>query len=417
MHAWIVANYEPIPTIDPGAGALRCGMLAEALRARGSRVTWWTSTFHHVERRNRFANDHTATLPDGTQVEFVYGPGYQRTISWQRVRHNAVVATRFSELAARHPSTPDVILACMPTPELSAAALDYGNRRSIPVVVDTRDLWPDVYLTALPAWLRPLGRLALFREYRRATALFSGARAITAVSDSYLDWSLHRAGRTRSEADRVFPIGFPDVRPTDESRTQAQESVRRAYGLDAGNVVVCFVGMFGASYDLACVIDAARRLQSSHPRIRFILAGGGDRERELRARAEDVDSVLFPGWLSRDQTSELLAGSDIGLAAYTRHALQSLPNKPFQYLAFGLPIANSLRGELDEMIRTHDIGASYVAGDDRECAAAIAALVADPGALEAMRQRSRALFERDYSADRIYDRFSRYLADIAARDP
>ena len=49
---------------------------------------------------------------------------------------------------------PDLILSSIPTSELSLEATKLGKKNNIPVILDIRDLWPDVFLDVLPNFFR-----------------------------------------------------------------------------------------------------------------------------------------------------------------------------------------------------------------------------------------------------------------------
>ncbi len=56
----------------------------------------------------------------------------------------------FTKLANSYDTLPDVIHVCNVPIELCHAAVTYGRAKGIPVVIDVRDLWPDVYLEVIP---------------------------------------------------------------------------------------------------------------------------------------------------------------------------------------------------------------------------------------------------------------------------
>ena len=55
-----------------------------------------------------------------------------------------------------------------------------------------------------------------------------------------------------------------------------------------------------------------------------------------------------------------------------------MPDKIFDYTAAGLPVVNSLGGEVGDVIRENRIGLQYDAGDPRDLLAALENLTGDP---------------------------------------
>ena len=150
LNVWIVAAAEPLPMLDGGFRPFRCSLLSTALTARGHQVTWWTSDFDHMRKAPRFGEFRSIPVDDRLSLNLLPGPTYRRNISLRRVLHHHLMARRFSTEAARSSPLPDVIFACLPPLELAERAVEYASSRAIPVIVDIRDLWPDLYLRAFP---------------------------------------------------------------------------------------------------------------------------------------------------------------------------------------------------------------------------------------------------------------------------
>jgi glycosyltransferase involved in cell wall biosynthesis len=105
----------------------------------------------------------------------------------------------------------------------------------------------------------------------------------------------------------------------------------------------------------------------------------------------------------------------VGLAPYVEGAGQSLPNKPFEYMAAGLPIISSLPGELEALLRQEGIGLQYKAGDVESLVGAIKFLVEHPDERRRMAIRSRMLFEKRFAADIIYSRYVEHLEQVVRK--
>ncbi|MEO0529247.1 MAG: glycosyltransferase family 4 protein [Planctomycetota bacterium] len=350
------------------------------------------------------------------EVQLVHALGYRRNVSLARWRSYNRLATAIRGLM-RQEAKPDLIVAAVPTVSWCEAAIDYGQAQGVPVVVDVRDLWPDVYLTALPRSLRDWGRLALTPMERQARQVCRRADAIVGVSQSYVDWGLQLADRHSTGADVPFALGHDEAALTSTERSNEQQWLRDR-GVDPRKTLCIYSGLFETSYDLETVIHTARRLQDQRrDDVQFVLCGDGGQMPELRKAAEGLRNVVLLGWVRSTTITALMEWSKIGLAAYAEGALQSLPNKPFEYMAGRLAIVSSLPGELATLLRDKQCGVPYTAGDSESLAAAIARLLDDPTQLDAIRHRGRQLFESDYAAGKIYGRFADHLAGLADPSP
>ena len=58
------------------------------------------------------------------------------------------------------------------------------------MILDVRDLWPDLYLDAAPKWLRAASHVLLKPYFGMTKFAFSNASAIVGISERYLEWDL-----------------------------------------------------------------------------------------------------------------------------------------------------------------------------------------------------------------------------------
>lgn len=256
MNVWLLTVGEPLPIDSLGDRPWRAGFLAELLTDRGHSVTWWTSSFDHMAKCQRVSDDSTVAVGSQLRIRLLWAISYRKNISFRRLMNHYQLGKKFKYLAATEPP-PDIILCSFPTIEMTRQAVVYGVPRKVPVVVDVRDLWPDIFLDHVPASLRGIARLALKPLFRQTEASLRESTALTAVSDGYLDWALRYAGRPRASYDRVFPLAYERVDSCDVERIQ---TLIVDNGLDTSKLICWFVGSFGRTYDLGIVIDGARAL-------------------------------------------------------------------------------------------------------------------------------------------------------------
>ncbi len=412
MHVWLLHIGEDLP-VDAGARTYRYGYLAEALVARGHSVLRWAPTFRHFGKQQRFDRDARVTVHTGYEIQFVYAPGYRRNVGLARLRTYRVLDRRLSVLAEAERSAPDVIVAAIPSLEWAATAIELGRRFHSRVVVDVRDLWPDVFQTAVPRGIRAAGRWLLAPYDRLAGRACRGADALAGVSQRYLDWALRHAGRERGPNDLVAPIGF-------EPQAVARDDVARArlallaHGVDSARPTCLFAGSFERSADLDTVLDAAKQLNAGgRGDVQFLLCGAGSQAAALARRAAGLRNVILPGWCDAATLHAAASLSSIGLCAYAPQATQSLPNKPFESMAHRLAVVSSLRGELAELIARHDCGVTYRAGDVAALAATIDELTRNTRRLAELRANARTAWAENYRSGEIYARWAEQLDMLA----
>ena len=155
MNIWLLRTSEPMPVVDKDGRTLRMGMIAEELSKRGHNVTWFASTFNHFTKQQSFDKDTIVKVKDNYYLNLSYAPAYKKNISLERILNHKVTANKFRK-KAKELEKPDLIYVSYPTIEYAEEAVKYGKKNNVPVIVDIRDLWPDIFNHNLPKWMRLL---------------------------------------------------------------------------------------------------------------------------------------------------------------------------------------------------------------------------------------------------------------------
>lgn len=410
VRVWVVRDMEPLPVDDGDRRLMRSAMLCDALARRGHEVCWITSTFDHYAKRQRAAASEVREVAANYTIALLHAPSYRSNRSPFRVWHNHVFARAFLAFASRATQRPDVIVTDVPTTETAKAAVQVARLWSVPSLLSIRDLWPDFFGDFLPFVPRPLLRLAVSGFERQVAYACRHATAIVGISQRYLEWGLDKGGRERNVLDGVVPLGY---RPPAVAAAASEAALRylREHGVDPDRLLVTFIGSWGATYDLETVLEAAERL-GHRPDIQFVLAGTGEGHERLGRRIGGLDNVVAPGWLSATQIAVLLERTVLGLTPYREAAPQGLPNKVFEYMAYGVFQISTLQGEAAELLTGLNAGTVIASGDPQAMAAAILdALAEAPDA--GQRQRIRDAFLARYDADAVYAGLARRIEALA----
>ncbi|HWO88531.1 MAG TPA: glycosyltransferase family 4 protein [Gemmatimonadales bacterium] len=400
MRVWLITVGEPLPLPGRTPRLLRTGLLADELVQRGHQVTWWTSHVDHYAKQYFPGNARPVVLDNGVELRFLRGVLYRRNVSLARLVNHRQLARDF-RVQRETVRAPDVILCSLPTIELARAASAWGSSHGIPVLIDVRDLWPDVLAEAVATPLRPLARIALMPLYREARAALRDCTGIIGISRGYLDWALRLAGRTESRHDGVVPLGYPRLRVSPTAVAAARERLK-AGGVRFERRLVWFVGSFGRTYDLFPLLEAGRMLADAGPEdVQIVISGDGEDSEAYRRAAAGLENVVFTGWLEPAALAVMLQSAAIGVAAYRAGAPQGLPNKLFEYLSGGIPVISSLQGEARDLIGQLDCGMSYDPREPRALARAIREMLSDEPGRRRKAANARRAFEERYSSERV----------------
>lgn len=399
MRVWVVRDSEPLPIDDGDRRLMRNGKLCDALVRRGHEVCWITSTFDHYTKRQRAAANEVRDVAANYTIALLHAPGYRSNRSPFRVWHNHFFARSFRAFADQATRRPDVIITDVPTTETAKAAIQIARLWGIPSLLSIRDLWPDFFADFLPLVPKSLLRLAVSGFERQVAYACRHATAIVGISPSYLEWGLHKGGRKRGALDGVAPLGYrlPAVSAT---ASDAALKYLRERGVDPDRSLVAFIGSWGATYDLETVLETASKL-SDRKDIQFVLAGTGEGRERLAGRISRLDNVVAPGWLSATQIAVLLERTALGLVSYHEAAPQGLPNKIFEYMAYGVFQISTLRGEAAELLAELKAGITTANGGPQAMAAAILDALGEASSA-GRRERIRSQFLERYDADAVY---------------
>jgi len=174
-------------------------------------------------------------------------------------------------------------------------------------------------------------------------------------------------------------------------------------GKGPGEVWAVFAGTLGQNYDVETLLRASVLLGERASQVKILIAGEGPLLLHVRQFVRDHVSgnVRCVGKIPAEALPALYAKCDIGLCAYGQGSNVAMPDKAYDYMAAGLPIVSSLKGELERLLQTRRIGIQYAAGDARALAASLELLAGDGGL-------RRELAENSYECAAQFDRRVQY---------
>lgn len=409
MRIWIVEIGEPLP-LETGKRLLRYGQFSAFLAARGHEVRWWTCDFSHAVKAH-VAPAGTHQLASGVALNVLHAPGYRSNVSLARLRHHRAFARALAAALEREETPPDCILCPIPTIENARVIHDYAVRHRVPYIIDVRDNWPDDLVRRVPRLVQPLARVALRGLFSAARTAARDAAFITGVSRLQVEYGLSLAGRPLdARRDHVFHHGYTRSVVSPQAHTEAM-AWWRARGLRAAKVI-SFVGTLGVSFDFEPVFAAARKLwQEGRRDIQVVVAGAGDARDSLIERGNEL--ILFPGWIDMARIDALLANSVAAVAPYIPNTTMSLPNKFFEYFAYGLPVLSSCSGESAELIAEHGVGLQYDPSTPDDFYQCLLRITEHPELARAMGKAALSLFSARFDQSLLFSEMEARIREVA----
>lgn len=404
MKIWLLQIGESLP-IETGIRKLRTAMLADKLIERGHYVLWWASSFDHFRKEWAIENEREIVLENGVRIMALRGTGYKKNVAFSRLFDHRIVARKFRNRAPNLP-LPNIIVASMPTYDLAYEGLKFAKVRGIPIIVDIRDQWPDLFIDNIHPLFRTLGRIALHRDFQMLKETMRNADSLLSMMNTLLEWGLKYAGRGQTWKDRVFYLGYQ--KPI--SSTDIPKKILPLIDRLRNRFTVTFIGTFASYHNPSVLVEAAKHLQNKN--ICFVLAGDGELASEIRQSCSGLNNVLLPGWLNQDEANFLLLHSHVGVCPTPKKAF-FFPNKAFQYLAQGLPVISSFQGDFKKIIQERHIGFYYDPNDIPSLIASIEKLQHDPKVYDTMARNALTAFEELFDANKIYNEYAAHIEAIA----
>jgi glycosyltransferase involved in cell wall biosynthesis len=389
---------------EPCAAANRVAAMAQALAGAGFAVHVYTAmpSFpegtiapayrgkrHAIETDGAIVVERVATYAAGAS-----SPG-NRVLNWLSVA--AGITARVTMVRERF----DAVIVSSPPISLAAPALAAAFAHVAPLIVDVRDVFPDVAIK-MGAWKSdsPIARSV----GRAADALYARAALVTPVTET---------GRTEILARGVDPAkvvvtpnGFDALEPAATPPYPALPGVRD----------IVYVGNMGLATGLDVVLDAARALHGD-PAIRFVMIGGGVDCERLRARVRDeaLDNVTFTGTLARADALRALTDAALTVVPLVATIVDSLPTKLFDAMLVGTPIVLSAAGEAQRLVERSGAGLTVAPGDGAALAAGIRRVLDDAVLAAGYRANGPAFVRANYDRGAVMAGLAERLRAITSR--
>lgn len=413
MEIWLITIGEPVPISgNLSARLIRTGQFAFWASSQ-AKITWWTSAFDHVNRKFVVEKDSDILINANLQIRLLKGCGYTSNISLKRYIDQNILAGKLLRRMRAEAHKPDIIVCSVPPVELAAAAVKYGNENGIPVLLDLRDMWPDIFIDHAPAPFRGVARLVLTPLFRQAERVFRDASALIGITEEFVDWGVSKTGRVRNTWDASFPFAYSTVPPAESSAAQAG-AFWDNNGVRAGDgaLRICFIGTLNRQFDIPTVIKASGMLRERGIIARFVVCGDGHKLADFKRLAEGNPDILFPGWVDAAAIHVLMCRSSAGLAPLPDRYdfLSTINNKSVEYLSAGLPIISCPdKGTLSVFLGKNKCGRSFRYGDAAGLADIIAELSAAPEKRRQMSANAAQAFKENFLADNVNSRIMRHL--------
>lgn len=287
-----------------------------------------------------------------------------------------------------------------------ANTLAPASRLGVPVVYDSHELWTHRNVRGPRPVARVVERVSERRHARRAAG-------VVTVSPSIAEW-LHRTYRLSAEPVLVRNIPSKPLAPP----VPADGRLRSLAGLGPADRVIAYGGRITTSRGIEETLSAMVELPSD---VHFVLLGYGEPEYvgplgDLAERLGIHDRVHLVGRVGPDEVAGALADADVSIVYVRPTCLSyrySLPNKLFEAIHAGLPIAAADLPDTARIVEDFGVGRVFGSDSPQDLARVVLEVLEQP---DEYRAASRAAIEH-LSWEIESERLVSLYQDILARRP
>jgi len=401
------------PDVAPSGSFVKS--VAEHRAAMGDEVTVICGSGAYLGRAAMRASTSaakSALLVEGPRVIRVWTPGLGKASTARRLAdYLSFLAGAVMRLVLSPRQDVVVALTSPPYALIAAVAHRLVHPRAR-VVYWSHDVYPDA--AEEYGAVRAGGAVSrLLRSVQRG--LLRKTDRVIALDDAMLR-------RTLAYARDGLPAGsvIPNWEPMSLFPPGQHPAAWEGYGAPelAGRFVVLYLGNLGYGHPTTTITGAAEALAKDGD-VTFLFVGGGVRYPELaeEARRRGLDDVVLRGYVPKDVTPSVLAGSGCALISLDDGSRGIMsPCKLHAALASALPVVyvGPVGTNVDEAIERYGCGFSLRHGDVDGLADAVRRLRDDAELAAELSRNARRAFEDAYCDERtlpLFDELFQHLRE------
>lgn len=390
MKIWLINAYGPIPINQENWREYRSTITGNYLSSLGHEVVWYTSSFSHHFKKQRSKTWKDLHINSRFIIRLVPTPGYKKNVSIGRYLKDVIFSLKVYRERKVVDVSPDLIISGESPLTFGYAGYRLAKYFNIPIIYDQGDLWPEFIINIFPDWMQLMMNWLFFPVFFYRKKMYNHLDGIISLAELYLLIPLKIAPSLVNKPHAIIYNGI-DVDVFRNDNTNNEDILKLLPEKSSGDIWFVFAGTLGPSYDLLNLLKVADKLfEENSKTIKFIIAGDGPLRKEILSFIENHSNqiITYLGHLSPDFLISLYKYCDVGLSIYTKISNVEMPDKFYDYTAAGLPIINSLTGEVGRIISIEKIGLQYKSGSIKELYDAIQILNSDTLLRKEMAQNS-----------------------------
>ncbi|MBO4458975.1 MAG: glycosyltransferase family 4 protein [Butyrivibrio sp.] len=287
----------------------------------------------------------------------------------------------------------------------------YAKKHKVPLYLYVQDLWPEnvEIVTGIhnPLIIKPIDRMV--------DKIYKACDEIFVTSPSFVEAVVNRKVSVPREKVHYWPQYAEDFyKPVDidtaikELSDVADDDIRRLID-DRISLKIAFTGNIGYAQGLQVLPQTAKLLEDSD--VKFVIVGDGRYKNKLISEIEDLnvrDKFIMIDRQPAERIPLFLSLCDAAFISFmdTQLFTWTIPAKLQSYMACGMPIIASAKGETERVIREADCGECVDIGNAEQLASVIKELPASYKNKYGL--KAREYFEANFTKKKLIDEFEQY---------
>lgn len=399
MRITYLHQYFNTPTMS---GSTRSYEMARRLVDMGHEVNLITTRRDSSTESGWCVTDEAGIRVHWISIPYSNQMGFSRRI-WAFLKFAIHAAQRASGIPS------DLIFATSTPLTIALPAVWTSWRRHVPMVLEIRDLWPEVPI-AMGALNNPIFRLAA--KFLEKLAYYKSS-AIIALSPDMKKGIV----RTGYPDEQVFIIPNGSDLDLLETSPKAREGFRIDHQIPLDRILMVYAGTLGKVNAVGYLVELAKEMANDNRFYILIIGEGAEYDLILAAAISAGclnNNLKIIGPVPKSEMKRVLSSSDITVSTVlpVKELEANSANKVFDGMAAGNCIAINHGGWLDKLIK--ETGSGMVLSQNPQMAASELRLWLDaPEKIEKAKINARFLAEEFFSHDKLAKQLSEIIGRIA----
>ena len=302
----------------------RVNSIANVFRKRGDELKLITTNFLHKTKKTR------KDYPKG--YDLVPTIKYKKNLSLRRMRSHEQFASDTFLLIREY--KPDLIWIEAPCNSLISYAKKYKKKhKDVKIIIDMIDMWPESLPININKNSFPFN---LWRNIRSKN--IDCADAVVSECDLYKDI-----------LEKEYKGSINTIHWCRDSR-----AIHSQLDLPSDELSLCYIGSINNIIDIDKICDI---IKSSNKDVVLHVIGVGESKDKLIQEAKKICRVIDYGETYDEKIKEeVFSQCHAGINIYKDNLYIGLTVKSIDYLQYGLPIINNIKGDTWNLIEENDIG-------------------------------------------------------------